>query len=120
MSAAANAGSSFRGWMQSTGQTSTHAVSFVLIHGSQIIYAIAPITIIGRTMRPVRRRAALFAAGLAVALGGARAAAAQALPSEPVTLAGGRLTLSGDVSATAGSEDPGFFNYTDYEHSALR
>jgi len=71
-------------------------------------------------MRPVRRRAALFAAGLAVALGGARAAAGQALPSEPVTLAGGRLTLSGDVSATAGSEDTGFFNYTDYEHSALR
>src|SRR5579862_4716900 len=41
MSAAANAGSSFRGWMQSTGQTSTHAVSFVPMHGSQMIYAIA-------------------------------------------------------------------------------
>src|SRR5207245_11189158 len=41
ISAAANSGSSFRGWMQSTGQTSTHAVSFVPTHGSQMIYAIA-------------------------------------------------------------------------------
>src|SRR5438046_2442231 len=41
MSAAAKPGSSFRGWMQSTGQTSTHAVSFVPTHGSQMIYAIA-------------------------------------------------------------------------------
>src|SRR4029450_6441787 len=39
MSAEANSGSSFRGWMQSTGQTSTHAVSFVPMHGSQMIYA---------------------------------------------------------------------------------
>src|SRR5437016_2566683 len=106
--------------MQSTGQTSTHAVSFVPTHGSQIIYAITPITIIGRTMKLLLRRAALFAAGFAVALGGASAAVAQALPSEPVTLVGGRLTLSGDISATVGSEDTGFFNYTDYEHSALR
>src|ERR1700693_5928801 len=35
-----NFGSSFRGWMQSTGQTSTHAVSFVPIQGSAITYAI--------------------------------------------------------------------------------
>src|SRR6266852_1894500 len=33
---ASNAGSSLRGWMQSTGQTSTHAVSFVPMHGSAI------------------------------------------------------------------------------------
>jgi hypothetical protein len=39
MSAAANGGSSFRGWIQSTGQTSTHAVSFTPMHGSQMIYA---------------------------------------------------------------------------------
>src|SRR5258705_12652423 len=32
-------GSSFRGWMQSTGQTSTHAVSFVPTQGSVMIYA---------------------------------------------------------------------------------
>jgi hypothetical protein len=47
-------------------------------------------------------------------------AAAQGLPSEPIAVAGGRVTVSGDVSAGFGSEDPGFFNYTDYEHSALR
>src|ERR1700676_4154443 len=35
-----NLGSSFRGWMQSTGQTSTHAVSLVPIQGSAITYAI--------------------------------------------------------------------------------
>jgi hypothetical protein len=29
-----------RGWMQSTGQTSTHAVSFTPMQGSQMIYAI--------------------------------------------------------------------------------
>src|SRR6516162_2402091 len=32
--------SSLRGWMQSTGHTSTHAVSFVPMHGSAITYAI--------------------------------------------------------------------------------
>src|SRR5262245_42502659 len=32
--ACANSGSSFRGWIQSTGQTSTQAVSFVSMHGS--------------------------------------------------------------------------------------
>jgi hypothetical protein len=47
-------------------------------------------------------------------------AVGQTLPSGPVVLDGGRLTLGGDVSASIGSTDPGFFNYTDYEHSALR
>ena len=57
------------------------------------------------------------------------AAAAQALPSEPIAFADGRVTVSGDVSATYGCEpapehacreDIGFFNFTDYSHSALR
>ena len=47
-------------------------------------------------------------------------AAAQSLPSEPIAFASGRVTVSGDVSAAFGSEDPGFFNYTDYDHSTLR
>jgi hypothetical protein len=55
-----------------------------------------------------------------VALGGAVSARAQGLPSEPVALAGGRLTIGGDVSASIGPDDTGFFNYTDYEHSALK
>jgi hypothetical protein len=45
---------------------------------------------------------------------------AQTLPSEPISVGGGRVTIGGDVSATIGSTDPGFFDYTDYEHSALR
>jgi hypothetical protein len=60
----------------------------------------------------------LLASMLVVANGGA--GRAQGLPSEPIALADGRVTVSGDVSATFGSPDPGFFNYTDYEHSALR
>src|SRR5918996_3415521 len=39
MSAVANSGSSFRGWMQSTGHTSTQALSLVPMHGSQMMYA---------------------------------------------------------------------------------
>jgi len=62
-------------------------------------------------------RAALVAA---VALSGAGPARAQSLPSEPVSLAGGRVTIGGDISASIAPDDTGFFNYTDYEHSALR
>ena len=106
ISAAANAGSSFRGWMQSTGQTSTHAVSFVPTQGSQIIYAIAPITIIARKhMTSVLPTAALIAA---VVLGGSVPAVAQVPPSEPIALAGGRVRIAGDVSASAAPEDTGF------------
>jgi hypothetical protein len=47
-------------------------------------------------------------------------AGAQTLPSQPIVLADGQLTLGGEVSVAFGSEDPGFFNYTDYEHSSLR
>src|SRR4026209_356517 len=38
--AASKSASSFLGWMQSTGHASTHAVSFVFTHGSQMMYAI--------------------------------------------------------------------------------
>jgi hypothetical protein len=40
--------------------------------------------------------------------------------TEPVTLAGGRLTLGGEVSATVAPDDPAFFNYNDYAHSLQR
>jgi hypothetical protein len=59
-------------------------------------------------------------ASILVVVAYAAAVRAQGLPSEPIALAGGRVTVSGDMSATFGSPDPGFFNYTDYEHSALR
>src|SRR4029079_17526310 len=43
-----------------------------------------------------------------------------ALSPGPIALADGHVTIGGDVSASFGSDDAGFFNYTDYEHSALR
>ena len=57
---------------------------------------------------------------LLFALAVATPAAAQWLPEEPLSLAGGRVVLGGEVTATFGEEDPGFFNYTSYEFSALR
>ena len=50
----------------------------------------------------------------------AGSAGGQTLPSEPISMAGGRVTLGGDVSATFGDRDPGFFTNTDYAHSAIR
>jgi len=48
-------------------------------------------------------------------------AGAQTLPSRPIELADGQLVLSAEVGASISAEDrPGYFNYTDYEHSALR
>jgi hypothetical protein len=64
-------------------------------------------------------RPLLLATLLAVS-GTTAGAAAQGLPSEPVSLGGGRVVLGAEASATVASEDPGFFNYTDYEYSAIR
>jgi hypothetical protein len=57
---------------------------------------------------------------IVVCLRGVTAATAQGLPSEPISVANGRLVFGADVTATIGPVDPGFFNYTDYEYSALR
>ena len=62
-------------------------------------------------------RLCLFVAVLA---GIAASVRAQVLPADPIAIADGRITIAGDVSASVGSTDPGFFNYTDYEHSQLR
>src|SRR4051794_6834836 len=46
---------------------------------------------------------------------------AQVLPEGPVRALDGKVTLSGEVIVIAGSADEtAFFNYTDYEHNALR
>ena len=59
------------------------------------------------------------AAGIWLSVAGA--ARAQTLPAGPAELAGGAVTVSGDVSVSVGSRDDiAFFNYTDYEHNALR
>jgi hypothetical protein len=42
------------------------------------------------------------------------------IPTEPITAADGRVVVSAEVSATYSEDDPGFFNYTDYQYSALR
>lgn len=47
-------------------------------------------------------------------------AAAQWLPEQPLTFAGGHVVFGAEVSGTIAPEDPGFFNYTSYEFSALR
>jgi hypothetical protein len=58
---------------------------------------------------------------LLASMGVVSPALGQTLPAEPLAFADGRLTIGGDVSGTYGSDDShGFFNYTDYEHSALR
>jgi hypothetical protein len=69
-------------------------------------------------MKPWRTAAAPLA--LAMALAVALPLCAQTLPSAPVVLADGHLKLGGDVAVTFAPSDTGFFNYTDYEESALR
>jgi hypothetical protein len=46
---------------------------------------------------------------------------AQSLPGGPVTAFDGRVAVGGEVTATIGEEDhSAYFNFTDYEHNALR
>ena len=61
-----------------------------------------------------------IAAVLLAWLGVASTAGAQFLPSGPLVFADGRVAVGGDISASIAPDDPGFFNYTDYEHSTLR
>jgi hypothetical protein len=45
----------------------------------------------------------------------------QVLPAGPIETGRGTVTISGEVTATAGTDDENaYFNYTDYEHNALR
>jgi hypothetical protein len=63
-----------------------------------------------------------LAAVIAWVVSAASVAAAQELPSSPISIAGGRVVLGTDLSVTAtAQEDEGaWFNYTDYQHNALR
>jgi hypothetical protein len=68
------------------------------------------------TARPVHRL--LFLLSFAAA---AWPVCAQPLPEGPIRAFDGRVTVSGEVIATVGSaDDITFFNYTDYQHNALR
>jgi len=71
------------------------------------------------------KTAGVVRAGLlaALALAAATAARAQELPSGPVSLANGMVVIGADVSISLTPQDDtdgSWFNYTDYEHNALR
>jgi len=73
--------------------------------------------------RAFARRALAGAFVMLSALAAGAAAHAQELPSGPISLAGGRVTIGTDVTASLTAqddEDGAWFNYTDYEHNALR
>ena len=70
-------------------------------------------------MKTLARGAVLLAVMLCFHSG----ARAQELPSRPISLAGGRITLGTDLSISTTPQDDtdgAWFNYTDYEHNALR
>jgi hypothetical protein len=71
-------------------------------------------------MKPGTAKRKWEAIACTLAVCGSVSARAQTLPSEPIVFADGRVTFGGDVSASIGPGDTGFFNYTDYQHSALR
>jgi hypothetical protein len=50
----------------------------------------------------------------------AASAEAQEWPDRPLSIAHGHVTVGGDVTLTVGSDDSGYFNFTDYERSTLR
>lgn len=50
----------------------------------------------------------------------ARTVSAQVLPENPISVLGGHVVFGAEATATFAPEDPGFFNYTSYEFSALR
>ena len=60
------------------------------------------------------------AAGRSLSRSARAAAARRTGPIAPLSLANGRVTVGGDATLTVGTNDPGYFNFTDYERSALR
>src|SRR5262245_45499903 len=116
--------------MQSTGHTSTQAVSFVFTHGSQMMYAIVPVSSYYREVSheecthacggcqtagltepppynpllvkplPCRSIAAPAVLVVGALLSGPGRVSAQDLPLRPVVFGDGRVTIGGDASAT--------------------
>ena len=50
----------------------------------------------------------------------AATAAAQTLPSEPVTFGEGRVVIGGDAAVSIAPRDNAYFNYSNYDHNLLR
>lgn len=72
-----------------------------------------------RVLRGAARRALLVLAACCVSLA-ADPARAQEWPDGPLTAFDGRVVIGGEALVTVAPEDLGFFNYTDYERSALQ
>jgi hypothetical protein len=89
---------------QRRGEANAHAADYNLFHG----------------MTAWMNAARLTCVAVVYALAMGPEARAQTLPSEPIVFADGRVTVSGDAWAGIAPQDTGFFNYTDYEYSALR
>jgi len=72
------------------------------------------------------QRARVLAAGVCLFVCVSTKGAAQTLPTGPLEFGDGQVTIAADVAATFGGRDdfsttrPSYFNYTDYEHNALR
>jgi hypothetical protein len=63
----------------------------------------------------------LARAVIALSICAAGPLSAQTLPAGPARAFDGRLVAGGEITATFGAQDDiAFFNYTDYEHNALR
>lgn len=71
-------------------------------------------------MKKVARAGVVLGVSIALHVCAVPPSTAQPWGPRPVTAASGRVVFGGDVSATVGSSDPGWFTYTDYETSALR
>jgi hypothetical protein len=73
-----------------------------------------------RRVSPAAPRALVAFLVLGWIAGSAGTAWAEDWPDRPVTLLGGRMAVGGEALVTVAPEDTGFFNYTDYDRSALR
>lgn len=72
---------------------------------------------------PPRHRHRLFAAVVVIVaglLGDPPVTTGQVLPSEPISVAAGRLVISAEVSASTAAKDDAYLNQSDYGQNALR
>ena len=74
--------------------------------------------------RPAQKRRqwkpAVAASLIVPALWGSPSVTAQRPPTEPISIGGGRVVVSSEASVSIAPEDDEWFNYTDYEQSALQ
>jgi len=71
-------------------------------------------------LSPAGRVLRVGLAATVICVAWSRPASAQFWPSHPLAYFEGKLLLAGEVSATCGGSDPGWFTYTSYDTSAVR